>query len=41
MVICPPLVVTPDEIETLVERAWTAIDKTYRWAKTEGLVDGS
>jgi len=41
MVICPPLVVTPDEIDTLVERAWTAIDRTYRWAKTEGLVDGS
>ncbi len=38
MVISPPLIITPDEIDTLVERAWVAIDKACNWAKAEGLV---
>ncbi|KMW58353.1 Omega-amino acid--pyruvate aminotransferase [Candidatus Rhodobacter oscarellae] len=37
MIISPPLVITPDEIETLVARARSALDTAYEWAKNEGL----
>ncbi len=39
MVISPPLVVTPEEIDILVERAWAAIDTAYGWARAEGLIN--
>ncbi len=38
MVISPPLIITPAEIDVLVERAWAAIDSAYGWAKEEGLI---
>jgi len=37
MIISPPLVITPAEIDTLVERAWTAIDTAYGAARDKGL----
>ena len=36
MIIAPPLVITPAQIDTLAERAWTAIDETYRAIRDEG-----
>ncbi len=37
MIISPPLVISPDEIDTLAERAWRSIDQTYQAIKAEGL----
>jgi putrescine aminotransferase len=37
MIVAPPLVITPAEIDKLIERAWTAIDETYSIARSEGL----
>ena len=37
MIIAPPLVITKAQIDTLVERAHDAVDKTYRAIKAEGL----
>ncbi len=37
MIISPPLVITPAQIDTLVERAWTAIDEAYRIVRDDGL----
>jgi len=36
MIISPPLVITKDEIDTLLERATKSLDQTYDWAKAEG-----
>ena len=36
MIISPPLVITKDEIDTLVARATKSLDQTYDWAKAEG-----
>jgi len=38
MIISPPLVISPDEIDTLVDRAHRAIDTAYGWAKSEGML---
>ncbi len=38
MVISPPLVITNPEIDTLVERAWQALDQTHARLKAEGLM---
>jgi len=37
MIISPPLVFTKDDIDTLMDRAYRAIDETYQAAKKEGL----
>ncbi|QYX57294.1 aspartate aminotransferase family protein [Roseovarius sp. SCSIO 43702] len=39
MVISPPLVITKDEIDTLVDRAWQALDKTHKDLKDKGLME--
>ena len=38
MIIAPPLVITPGEIDILIERAWTALDECYAGLKTDGLL---
>jgi len=38
MIISPPLVATPDEIDTLVARATTALDECYSRIKADGLL---
>jgi putrescine aminotransferase len=37
MIIAPPLVITPDEIDILIERAGKSLDESYASAKAEGL----
>ena len=37
MIIAPPLVITPDEIDILIERAWKSLDESYAAIKAEGL----
>jgi putrescine aminotransferase len=41
MVISPPLVITKGEIDTLVERAWKALDLTHAKLKAEGLMQAA
>lgn len=36
MIIAPPLVITPEEIDLLIERAWTSLDEAMAQAKAEG-----
>ena len=38
MIIAPPLVITPAEIDTLIERATDALDKTYADLKAQGKI---
>jgi putrescine aminotransferase len=38
MVVSPPLIITKAEIDTLVERAWTAFDETQARLEHEGLM---
>jgi len=38
MIISPPLVITPAEIDILMERAWQSLDECYRSIKTDGLL---
>ena len=38
MIISPPLVITPDEIDTLIERAWASLDQTHATLKQDGLM---
>lgn len=38
MIISPPLIITPAEIDTLVEKAWRALDETHASLKTDGLM---
>ncbi|SMX22573.1 aspartate aminotransferase family protein [Boseongicola aestuarii] len=38
MIISPPLVIQPDEIDVLAERAHRALDETYKRLKEEGLM---
>ena len=38
MIIAPPLVITPAEIDTLIERATDALDKTYADLKVQGKI---
>jgi len=37
MIIAPPLVITPEEIDLLIDRAWTSLDEAMAKAKAEGL----
>jgi len=36
--ICPPLVITAEEIDELFDRLGRALDRTLDWAKTERLL---
>jgi 4-aminobutyrate---pyruvate transaminase len=36
--ICPPLIIAPDEIDTLFERLTRALDRTLDWVKRERLI---
>jgi putrescine aminotransferase len=38
MIISPPLVIKPEEIDQLVERAWIALDEAHAKMKAEGLL---
>jgi putrescine aminotransferase len=38
MIISPPLVIAPAEIDLLVERAWQSLDETYAGIKADGLM---
>ncbi|CAO4175573.1 4-aminobutyrate--pyruvate transaminase [Methylorubrum aminovorans] len=38
--VCPPLVIEPDEIDTLFERLTRALDRTAAWIAHEGLQPG-
>ncbi|MDJ1018031.1 MAG: aspartate aminotransferase family protein [Paracoccaceae bacterium] len=38
MIIAPPLVITPDEIDVLVARAWKSLDEAHQRLKDEGLM---
>ncbi|GEO99439.1 aminotransferase [Methylobacterium haplocladii] len=35
--VCPPLIIEPDEIDTLFDRLTRALDRTAAWIKAEGL----
>ena len=35
--LCPPLVIAPDEIDTLFDRLGRALDRTHDWVRQEGL----
>jgi putrescine aminotransferase len=37
MIISPPLIITPAEIDILIERAWKSLDEAYAVIKAEGL----
>ena len=38
--LCPPLIIAPDEIDTLFERLTRALDRTADWIVREGLYSG-
>ncbi len=38
LAICPPLIITAEEIEETLKRYRLALDDTYMWARTEGLL---
>ena len=38
MIIAPPLVIQPTEIDILIERAWKALDQTYAAVRDEGFL---
>ena len=38
MVVAPPLVISRDEVDMLIERAWTAFDQTHEKLKSEGMM---
>ena len=38
IVVAPPLVISRDEVDTLIERAWTAFDQTLEKLKSEGMM---
>ncbi|PZQ99412.1 MAG: aspartate aminotransferase family protein [Cereibacter sphaeroides] len=37
MIIAPPLVITPAEIDVLIERAWKSLDECYEGLKKDGM----
>lgn len=41
MVISPPLVISREEIDTLIDRAWTSLDETLDRLKAEGLLQAA
>ena len=38
MVVAPPLVITPADIDLLAERAWRALDETHAALREQGLM---
>jgi putrescine aminotransferase len=38
MIISPPLVITPEEIDILIERAWKSLDECYAGLKADGMM---
>jgi len=38
MIISPPLIITRDEVDTLIARATAALDETAGWLKAEGII---
>ena len=38
MIISPPLVMSKEEIDTLIDRAWTSLDECHARLKAEGLM---
>ncbi|MEL7149868.1 MAG: aspartate aminotransferase family protein [Pseudomonadota bacterium] len=38
MIIAPPLVITHEEVDTLIERAWKTLDQTHAKLKSEGMM---
>lgn len=38
MIVSPPLVIQPSDIDVLIERAWTSLDECYSELRTQGLV---
>lgn len=41
MVISPPLIITLEEVDTLIERAILALDATYAQLKTDGMLEAA
>ena len=41
MIISPPLVITPEQIDTLIDRATKALDETYAILKHDGLLNAA
>jgi putrescine aminotransferase len=41
MIISPPLVITPEEIDVLVSRARKAFDEAYREVRSQGLLEAA
>ncbi len=41
MIISPPLVISKDEIDTLIERAWQSLDEAHAKLKDEGLMQAA
>jgi 4-aminobutyrate--pyruvate transaminase len=39
--LCPPLIISAQELDLLFERLGRALDRTLAWAKGEGLVTAS
>ena len=37
MIISPPLVIRPEEIDELIKRAWKSLDESYAQVKADGL----
>ena len=38
--ICPPLVITPAELDEMFDRLARALDRTLDWARREGVLRG-
>jgi putrescine aminotransferase len=38
MIISPPLVITRDEVDILIERATKSLDETASWLRAEGVI---
>ncbi len=41
MIISPPLILSTDEIDILIERAWKALDEAHARLKDEGLMNAA
>ena len=41
MIISPPLVITPSEIDILIERATKSLDECYAGLKSDGLLNAA
>jgi putrescine aminotransferase len=40
MIVSPPLVIQPSDIDVLIERAWKSLDECHSELRTKGLVSG-